>query len=167
MTPIKQRILNRLIEILDGPMTLDKGILIALAAHGGQEDRGQNTYLRHPLRVMEALDSEDEMIAGVNHDSVEDSKTTINLRLEDLSDLGFTYSQAKVIDAVTKRDGESYEDRIQRVKNSYVGVKIKKLDIKDNLQLWRLKRVTFTEKDVHKHQEYIHALAALGGLQER
>lgn len=46
--------------ILDGPMSLDKAILVAVIAHAGQQDKGGNSYIRHPLRVMEGLESEDE-----------------------------------------------------------------------------------------------------------
>jgi len=159
---IKSKLISKFTELLDGPLTLDKAIAIAVVAHAGQEDKGENAYIRHPLRVMEHLDSEDEMICGVCHDLVED--TFVNF--EDLHDLHFTQHQIKVINSVTKRDGETYPERIERVKKSYVGKKIKIHDIKDNSQLWRLKNRRLTEKDMIRQQHYIDALAELGGLEK-
>jgi (p)ppGpp synthase/HD superfamily hydrolase len=159
----KSFLLSRFAELLDGPLTLDKAIAIAVVAHAGQEDKGQNSYIRHPLRVMEQLDAEDEMICGVCHDIVEDTQ----IKLEDLTDLGFTLNQVKTIEALTKRDGESYADRIQRVKNSYVACKIKTLDIRDNSALWRIKNRKLSEKDMERMQHYIDALNELGALRQR
>ena len=85
----KHSLFTDLSVILDGPMTLPKAIAIAVLAHGHQEDKGQNSYIRHPLRIMEGLDTEDEMICGVLHDVVEDTDYT----LEDLAALGCTSSQ--------------------------------------------------------------------------
>jgi len=163
MRSIKAKLIARLTEILDGALTLDKAILIATIAHTGQEDKGQNSYIRHPLRVMEQLDSEDEMICGVCHDLVEDTF----IQVEDLSELGFTQNQIKTLEALTKREGETYPERVQRVKNSYVARKIKTFDIRDNSALWRLKNRRLTEKDVNRMQEYIDALNELGTLHQK
>jgi GTP diphosphokinase / guanosine-3',5'-bis(diphosphate) 3'-diphosphatase len=160
---IKSKLIAKFTELLEGPLTLDKAIAIAVVAHAGQEDKGQNSYIRHPLRVMEQLDCEDEMICGVCHDVVEDTPVS----LEDLTGLGFTLSQVKTIEALTKRDGETYPERIQRVKNSYVARKIKTLDIRDNSALWRLKSRKLAEKDMERMQHYIDALNELGALHQR
>jgi (p)ppGpp synthase/HD superfamily hydrolase len=160
---IKERLLQQARQVLEGPLTLDKSILVAVLAHAGQEDKGQNAYIRHPLRVMEKLDCEDEMICAVCHDVVEDTFVT----LEDLRELGYTQNQLKTIDSLTKRDGESYPSRIERIKNSYVARKIKEHDIRDNSQLWRLKNRVLTPKDLARMQQYIDALVALGKLEQR
>jgi (p)ppGpp synthase/HD superfamily hydrolase len=83
---IHTRLLQKAREVLEGPMSLDKAILVAAIAHAGQQDKGGNSYIRHPLRVMEGMDSEDEMVCAVCHDVVEDTDIT----LDDLSSLGFT-----------------------------------------------------------------------------
>lgn len=160
---IKSKLVAKFIELLDGPLTLDKAIAIAVVAHAGQEDKGQNSYIRHPLRVMEHLDSEDEMICGVCHDLIEDTFVT----LDDLQTLGYTLGQMKVIDALTKREGESYSDRVERVKKSYVACKIKTHDIHDNLSIWRLKNRKLTQADMDRMQHYIDALDVLGVLHQR
>lgn len=153
-----KRLFDKIEIILEGPLTLDKAILIAVIGHAGQEDKGQNSYIRHPLRVMEKMDSEDEMIVAICHDLIEDTEFTI----DDLLKLGFTAAQCKAIDALTKREGESYAERVERVANSVVARKIKIEDIKDNLQVWRLKSKNLTEKDMIRMQNYISALIRLG-----
>jgi (p)ppGpp synthase/HD superfamily hydrolase len=154
------KIIEKVEKILSGDLTLDKALLLAVVGHAGQEDKGQNSYIRHPLRVMEKMDSEDEMIVAVCHDLVEDT----DFSLEELSTLGFTASQVKAIDALTKRDDEEYAQRIERVSNSIVARKIKVADIQDNLQVWRLKNKKLTQKDMDRMQHYIDALIRLGEI---
>lgn len=148
--------------ILAGPNTLTRAILIACIAHGEQRDHGGSSYIRHPLRVMEGCDSEDEMIVAVLHDTVEDSPIT----LQNLKDLSFTASQVQSIDCLTHREGEAYPDSIQRAKSDYVARKVKLRDIKDNSQLWRLKSKKLRDRDFVRMQNYIDALDVLGGLEK-
>jgi len=160
---IKAYPLERAEEILNGPMSLDKAILIAVIGHAGQEDKGGNSYIRHPLRVMEELDSEDEMIAGVSHDLVEDTDIT----LEDLTEVGFSNTHIKTIDALTKRDGETYVESIERVTKNPTARKVKTKDIKDNSKLWRLKSKKLGPKDLERMQNYIDALVVLGEIDKK
>ena len=160
---IKEKILRRVAEILDGPMSLDKAILVAVVSHSGQTDKGGNSYIRHPLRVMEDCDSEDEMVAGVCHDVVEDTDIT----LDDLLELGFTTQHRRSIDALTKRAGESYAESIDRVMLDPTARKVKHKDIRDNSQMWRLKSKKLTMKDMERQQNYIDALVRLGKIDEK
>ncbi len=157
---LKVKIMSKVMNMLDGPLSLDLALLIAVVGHAGQEDKGQNAYIRHPLRVMNSMDTEDEMICAVVHDLVEDTMFT----LENLEELGFTKNQIKIIDSLTKRDNEDYKERIERVANSVLARKIKIADIKDNLQVWRLKSKKLSEKDMQRMQNYIDALIRLGAI---
>jgi len=156
----KNVLMQSFMKLLDGPMTLPKAIAIAVVAHGTQEDKGKNAYIRHPLRVMEQLGTEDEMICGVLHDAVEDTF----LSLPDLENLGMTSSQLKIVDALTKRDGLDHEEYLQNIEKSPVARKIKILDMKDNARLDRLKNRKLTEKDVERFQRYITDLYRLGAF---
>jgi (p)ppGpp synthase/HD superfamily hydrolase len=150
-------------EILLGPMTLDKAILLATIYHARQQDKGQNAYIRHPLRVMEKMQSEDEMIPAVLHDVIEDTKLT----LDDLRKFGLTETQVKTVDALTKRPGEEYAERVDRACRGYAARKIKTADIKDNLRIDRIKNRKLTNKDLERMQHYIDALHQLGTYYER
>jgi len=103
------------------------------------------------------------MVAGVCHDVVEDSDST----LADLLVLGFTKMQTRTIDALTKRDGETYDQSIDRVLLDPTARKVKTNDIKDNSQLWRLKNKVLTEKDLVRQQNYINALVRLGEIDKK
>jgi len=161
---VKQRIFDLVHDIIEGPMCLDKAILLAVVAHAGQKDKGNNSYIRHPLRVMEQMDGEYEMCVAVVHDVVEDTE----FALSDLRVLGFTQDQIDAMDALTKREGEDYLDSIRnRVAPSVVSSKVKEKDIRDNMALWRLKNRKLTEKDMTRMQNYIDALELLGKLRAR
>lgn len=160
----KTRLMNKAQEMLDGPLSLEKAILIALLAHAGGEDKGRNSYILHPLRVMQAIDgNEDARAVAVCHDVPEDTDIT----LDDLEELGFTKTQIKTLDALTKRPGEAYRDAIARVKQSHTASEIKVEDLRDNLAWWRIKNPKLSEADFVRIQNYIDALDALGALYKR
>lgn len=144
--------------MLNGPMSLDKAIIFAARAFEGKKDKGGNSYIRHCLRVMNRVEqmsgSEDEMIVAVLHDVVEDTRYTF----DDLRDLGCTEAQIQALDALTKREGESYEARLARIKQSTVARKVKLADIEDNMALWRLKGAPkLGEKDFARIDHYVAA----------
>lgn len=109
---------------------LKRAIDVATFAHSGQLDKRGQPYIAHPLRVMEALElvSEDAMIAGVLHDTVEDTDTT----LDSIRD-AFGQEVAEIVDSVSQRPGEEYLDFIRRSNAHPVGRLVKIADICDNL----------------------------------
>lgn len=56
---------------------LDRALEIALDAHSGDTDKANEAYIRHPLRVMQAMDTKTERIVALLHDVVEDSEYTL------------------------------------------------------------------------------------------
>ena len=53
--------------------TLQRAIEIAVEAHKGQTDKAGMPYILHPLRLMFQMKTDNEKIAAVLHDVVEDS----------------------------------------------------------------------------------------------
>lgn len=142
-------------------LTLAKAIQFAVEKHGEQRDKGGNTYIRHPLRVMEKMDSEDEMVVAVLHDVVEDTDAT----LEDLRALGLTFTQIMAVDALTKKEGQTDEQYISEILKSHVARKVKIADIEDNMNLKRLKnRRELSEKDFVRLTKYAKFWSILNGL---
>lgn len=151
---------RKLDEIMDGPMSLDKAMLVAVLYHAGQQDKGGSTYLRHVLRVMEAQENEDLMVSAVFHDIVEDTE----IEIEDLRAMGCSRHQIDTIDRLTKRDGEDYEAFIQRILPNSSARAIKIADIEDNLILGRLKNLyDLGDEDAKRILQYIRARNLLGG----
>ena len=71
------------------------------------------------------------------HDIVEDSTFT----LRDLKDQGFPAQVVDAVDALTRREGESYEDSIERVAKNPLAAKVKRSDLLNNLDIRRLPQV--------------------------
>lgn len=145
-------------------ITLDRAIAFAAEAHAGQKDRGGASYIRHVLRVTGTVEtaggSEDDMIVAVLHDIVEDCAVT----LDDLLREGLTETQLDAVDALTKRDGESYEDRVHRALRNPVARKVKVADIEDNLMLVRIKnRRALGSDDLERINRYLWAWTLLTG----
>lgn len=134
---------------------LEKAVETALNAHAGDEDKAGATYIRHPLRLMEQVETEDERIAAVLHDVVEDSTHDLST-IE--SQFGSNISDA--VDALTKRDGESYlDDFIPRCAENEIARRVKQADIKDNMNLTRLAEVD--ESTIERQIKYHRALRYL------
>lgn len=128
---------------------LIKAIDIAVKCHSGQLDKAGELYILHPMRMMMKMKTEEEKITAVLHDVVEDSDVTIN----DLRKEGFSERILKAVDALTKRDGESYKKSIERVKKNPLAIKVKVADFEDNMDISRLKRIT--ENDRKRLNRYL------------
>src|SRR5690606_1606419 len=106
---------------------------LALEAQRGQVDRAGEPYILHPLRVMAGLKTDTERIIAVLHDVVEDR----DLTLDDLRALGYDETIVGAIDSLSRREGETYEAFIQRVRQNPLAVTVKLADLADNMDLRR------------------------------
>lgn len=117
---------------------LERAIELAIAAHRGDVDKGGQPYILHPLSLMLQLherDSDlDAMIVAVLHDTVEDS----DLTLGDLKAEGFSDAVVTAVDALTKREGESYQDFISRLGPNPLARRVKIADLEHNMDVRRL-----------------------------
>ena len=155
---LHKKLLDKCKQLLEAPLSLDKALLLAVLAHTGQKDQGENSYIRHALRVMEKQHNEELMITAVLHDTAEDT----DISLKELEDFGLSTTQLVTLDALTKRPNENYKQRIQRALQCPAARQIKMADIQDNLQLKRLKnKDNLQEKDMHRIKNYIEALGQL------
>ena len=109
-------------------MTPAEARRLAERLHAGQTDRSGQPYIGHVLRVAAAV-PEDLEIVALLHDVVEDTGTT----LEDLHELGVSPEDLRAIDALTRRDGETYEVFIDRVAANARATAVKIADLRDNL----------------------------------
>jgi len=123
---------------------LDMAIALASQAHLGQKDKGGSVYILHPLRVMMQMEYEDAKIVAVLHDVVEDSAFTF----DDLKNEGFSDDILDALRCLTKKQGETYENFIERVLTNRLATDVKIADIKDNMDVTRLK--TMIEKDLER-----------------
>ena len=116
---------------------LERAIEIALDAHTGDTDKAGATYIRHPLRVMELGDIEEEFGSDVR----------------------------AAVEALTKRDDEAYlEEFIPRCSQNEIARRVKQADIKDNMNLTRLSDVT--EETGKRQVKYHRALQRLESAED-
>lgn len=115
---------------MNSSLSLDDAILLAALAHHDKRDKVRRPYVLHVLRVMFMLKSDEERIVGVLHDVVEESGVT----LDHLRELGYSERVVKAIDFLTwRKDQESYEGYIRRLKVDPLAVSVKRVDLVDHL----------------------------------
>ena len=137
---------------------LEKAIAISVEAHQGKKDKAGQPYVLHPLRVMFRVETEDEKIVAILHDVVEDHGD--NWPMERLRQAGFPPYILEPLDRVTKRDGESYENFIERSASNPITLHVKLADLEDNLDVRRLRELT--EEDLVRLNRYLAVCRRLG-----
>ena len=116
---------------------LELAISVALEAHEGDTDKADATYIRHPLRLMQQMDTEQERIVAVLHDVVEDSEYEPS-EIEEM----FGEEIRNAVETLTKPDEVDYLDEyIPDIASNSLATKVKKADLRDNLDLTRLSEV--------------------------
>lgn len=136
---------------------IEQSLRIALNAHAGQLDRAGKPYILHPLRMMTKMETDEEMSVAILHDVVEDADITA----EDLFGKGIPKRVVDAVQALSKIDGETYEQFIDRVMEDNLAQKVKKVDIEDNINLLRLS--TIGEDDLNRVAKYHWAWHKLSG----
>ncbi|MDR5674747.1 HD domain-containing protein [Halalkaliarchaeum sp. AArc-GB] len=131
---------------------LERAIDLAVDAYAGQTDKANETYIRHPLRVMEEMDTERERVVAVLHDVVEDANYTLEVIEQE-----FGLDIRDAVDALTKREDESYMAFVERAAANPTAREVKIADIEDNMDLTRLDSVneSVLEKQETYHEAWI------------
>ena len=137
--------------------TVEDAVSIAARAHGGQKDKAGAPYLLHPLRMMMRMDTEAAMMAAVLHDVVEDTDWT----LERLREAGFAGEVLEAVDCLTHREGESYQQFVERVRTNSIARQIKIADLEDNMNVRRMNHIG--PKELERLEKYHRAWRVLTG----
>lgn len=127
---------------------IEKSLEIALEAYRGKKDKAGKTYILHPLRIMSKMETEEQMAVALLHDVIEDSNYTAN----DLLDACIPKHIVDAVLCLTKNEGETYKDFIEKILTNDLAAKIKKADIEDNINILRLKSVS--DKDLKRVAKY-------------
>ena len=135
--------------------TVEDAISIAAQAHKGQKDKAGAPYLLHPLRMMMRMNSETAMMAAVLHDVVEDTDWTLGR----LHEAGFSVEVIKAVDCLTHREGESYEQFVERVRTNPIARQVKIADLEDNMNIRRIGQLG--AKDLERLEKYHRAWCVL------
>ena len=106
------------------------------------------------MHVAESMDTEDECIAAILHDIVEDTDVTIEQLAED-----FSSNIVEAVRLLTRNDTMPYDDYIKNIKTNPIARKVKLADLKHNMDNTRLKEIG--PKDVERFKKYEDAVKVL------
>jgi (p)ppGpp synthase/HD superfamily hydrolase len=96
-----------------------------------------------------------EKIVGVLHDVIEDTSWT----LEQLRAEGFSEEIVEGVDAMSRRDNESYDEYLLRVEKNDIATRVKINDLTDNMDIRRWNEVPYHE--LARLQKYLKAYKQL------
>ena len=128
---------------------LERAIEIAVLAHKEQVDKAGKPYILHPLRLMFNMQNENEMIAAVLHDVVEDIDWTI----EKLEADGFDEEVNTAVKLLTHDKKVPYKKYIEAIKTNKIALKVKLADLEDNMDIKRIAHPKF--RDYARLAEYL------------
>jgi (p)ppGpp synthase/HD superfamily hydrolase len=137
--------------------TVEDAVSIAARAHSGQKDKAGAPYLLHPLRMMLRMETEAAMMAAVLHDVVEDTEWTLGR----LREAGFSEEVLEAVDCLTHREGESYEEFVERVRTNRIARQVKIADLEDNMNVRRINQLG--PKELERMEKYHRAWRVLTG----
>jgi (p)ppGpp synthase/HD superfamily hydrolase len=137
--------------------TVEDAVSIAARAHRGQKDKAGAPYLLHPLRMMLRMETEAAMMAAVLHDVVEDTEWT----LDRLREAGFSEEVLEAVDCLTHREGESYQQFVERVRTNRIARQVKVADLEDNMNVRRMNQLG--PKELERLEKYHRAWRVLTG----
>lgn len=130
---------------------------IALEAHAGQKDKGGAPYFGHVERV--AINFPHDPICqtvAYLHDVIEDTDYSLH-------DLDFPSDVIEAVQAITRRETETYAEFITRVSSNRIAKQVKIADLRDNLNPERANIAFPDEKRrASMRERYEKALRTLG-----
>ena len=132
---------------------LEQAIALAVQAHAGQEDKTGKPYVLHPLRLMMAMETEEEMITAVLHDVIEDTSVT----LKELKSSGYPEPVLHALALLTHDTVViPYEEYIAAIKANALARRVKLADLAHNMDVRRLP-APLTTKDWGRLEKYHRA----------
>jgi len=145
----------------------NRALLLVSDLFQDKKDKAGFPYINHLIRVSVKLDTEELRIAGLLHDVLEDTSIT----KDDLRELGFSNRVISIIEGVTNKVGENYNDKIKRIiDNGDIDViKLKYSDMSDNADKKRLAKLSIITRNrlINKYKDNLELLKkALEGENE-
>lgn len=112
------------------PVLIDFCAALARFLHAEDYDKHGKPYFEHCSRVSNGIDKQllDARCAAFLHDTVEDGKTSLSTLLA----LNIPSRVVELVEILTRDDGETYADYINRVAKDRDAIAIKLSDLSDN-----------------------------------
>lgn len=134
---------------------------IVRVAFEDKTDRAGKPYIGHLRRVASKMHTVGAECVAWLHDLLEDTDWTI----EDLRNHlyggqpAFSNEILEAIEAITHKEGQSYEDYIEQVAQNPLATMVKLEDLRDNMDITRLPRLT--DRDIERLKKYHKAYLRL------
>lgn len=113
---------------------IESAMKLAIMSHEGQRDKSGKVYIYHPMTVGLRLEKDgyiDEVVAsGLLHDVIEDTETTY----QDLYDLEFPLVVIDAVNALSRREFETYKLYVTRCLRNQIAFAVKMYDAMHNLE---------------------------------
>ena len=142
--------LDELIKIYEQKDMYIKAKIIVTELIKDKVDKAGKPYINHLFRVSDKLRESIEKVAGLLHDTLEDTDITY----EDLISVGFTCEVLDIVKIVTNNNDSSiklsreeklrlYHEKIDKIidSNNIHAIRLKEADMSDNYDLTRLKEL--------------------------
>lgn len=134
---------------------IEKAFRIVEEAFKDKFDKGGKPYINHLLSVSSRLTTDEQKTVGLLHDLLEDCPEWTEEKLS----LEFPNNIVESVVCLTKIKGEKYSDYLYRVKTNEIALKVKISDLKDNMDITRLSKLTDKDlKRITKYHESYHEL---------
>ena len=131
-----------------------KAMIIAYNAHHGQVDKSGVPYIFHPIHVAEQMETEEECIVALLHDTVEDTNITFEVLEKEFSD-----TVIEALKLLTHDESIDYFDYVRKLKSNPIAKKVKLADLYHNSDITRMENPT--EKDWKRKEKYHKAILIL------
>ena len=131
-----------------------KAMIIAYNAHHGQVDKSGVPYIFHPIHVAEQMETEEECIVALLHDTVEDTNITFEVLEKE-----FSTTVIEALKLLTHDESIDYFDYVRKLKSNPIAKKVKLADLYHNSDITRMENPT--EKDWKRKEKYHQAILIL------
>lgn len=131
-----------------------KAMKIAYNAHKEQLDKSGIPYIFHPIHLAEQMNTEEECIVALLHDTVEDTDVTIEMLEKE-----FPETVVEAVKLLTHDELVPYMDYVRNLKNNSIARAVKLADLHHNSDETRLENLT--EKDIKRNKKYCEAIKIL------
>ena len=131
-----------------------KAMIIAYNAHQGQVDKSGIPYIYHPIHLAEQMQTEEECIVALLHDTVEDTNVTFETLEKE-----FSKEVIEALKLLTHDKSVDYMDYVKNLKNNPIAKKVKLADLYHNSDITRMENPT--KKDIERKEKYHKAISIL------
>ena len=136
----------------------DKAVEIATKAHEGHTDKSGTPYIGHVMRVSLGCKTQKSKVIALLHDVIEDTPVTPKQLIAE----GIPADIVEAVLILSRRQGEEYEQYINRVAPHPLCREVKIADLEDNMDVRRLAEIG--EADVKRLKKYHKAWKTLTSL---